>query len=37
LPATPRTSAIAEIATDYADLPLIAYMPNLSWWDEEPD
>jgi hydroxymethylpyrimidine/phosphomethylpyrimidine kinase len=27
-------SAIAEIATDYADLPLIAYMPNLSWWDE---
>jgi len=27
-------SAIAEIAADYADLPLIAYMPNLSWWDE---
>jgi hydroxymethylpyrimidine/phosphomethylpyrimidine kinase len=26
--------AIAEIAADYADLPLIAYMPNLSWWDE---
>lgn len=27
-------SAIAEIATDYPDLPLIAYMPNLSWWSE---
>ncbi len=27
-------SAIAEIATDYADIPLIAYMPDLSWWDE---
>lgn len=27
-------SAIAEIATDYADVPLIAYMPDLSWWDE---
>lgn len=28
-------SAIAEIAADYADVPLIAYMPNLSWWEEE--
>jgi hydroxymethylpyrimidine/phosphomethylpyrimidine kinase len=27
-------SAIAEIAADYADVPLIAYMPNLSWWTE---
>lgn len=27
-------SAIAEIASDYADTPLIAYMPNLSWWSE---
>lgn len=27
-------AAIAEIATDYADVPVIAYMPNLSWWDE---
>lgn len=27
-------SAVAEIAADYADVPLIAYMPNLSWWDE---
>ncbi|WP_372826221.1 hydroxymethylpyrimidine/phosphomethylpyrimidine kinase [Polaromonas sp.] len=28
-------SAIAEIASDYADVPLIAYMPNLSWWEED--
>ncbi len=28
-------SAIAEIASDYADVPVIAYMPNLSWWEEE--
>lgn len=27
-------SAIAEIATDYPEIPLIAYMPNLSWWNE---
>ena len=27
-------SAIAEIASDYADVPLIAYMPSLSWWEE---
>ncbi len=27
-------SAIAEIASDYPDVPLIAYMPNLSWWEE---
>jgi len=27
-------SAIAEIAADYADVPLVAYMPDLSWWDE---
>ena len=27
-------STIAEIAADYAEIPLIAYMPNLSWWDE---
>jgi len=30
-----NVSAIAEIASDYADVPLIAYMPNLSWWEEE--
>ncbi len=27
-------AAIAEVATDYADVPLVAYMPNLSWWNE---
>src|SRR4051812_21356677 len=27
-------STIAGIAADYADVPLIAYMPNLSWWDD---
>lgn len=27
-------SAIAEIATDYAEVPVIAYMPDLSWMDE---
>lgn len=27
--------AIAELASDYADLPLVAYMPDLSWWQED--
>ncbi|OYY96040.1 MAG: hydroxymethylpyrimidine/phosphomethylpyrimidine kinase [Polaromonas sp. 28-63-22] len=27
-------STIAQIASDYSDIPLITYMPNLSWWDE---
>ncbi|MBS3998420.1 MAG: bifunctional hydroxymethylpyrimidine kinase/phosphomethylpyrimidine kinase, partial [Hydrogenophaga sp.] len=27
-------SAIAEITTDYAEVPVITYMPDLSWWDE---
>ena len=27
-------SAIAGIAADYADVPLVAYMPDLSWWSE---
>ena len=26
-------SVVAEIAADYAEVPVIAYMPNLSWWD----
>ena len=25
---------VAGIAADYAETPLIAYMPDLSWWDE---
>jgi hydroxymethylpyrimidine/phosphomethylpyrimidine kinase len=28
-------SVIAEIAADYAEVPLIAYMPDLSWWEED--
>ena len=28
-------SAIAEISADYADVPVIAYMPDLSWWQED--
>ncbi|WP_326539403.1 bifunctional hydroxymethylpyrimidine kinase/phosphomethylpyrimidine kinase [Pseudorhodoferax sp.] len=28
-------SAIAELTADYADVPVVAYMPNLSWWDED--
>jgi hydroxymethylpyrimidine/phosphomethylpyrimidine kinase len=27
-------STIAEITADYAEVPVIAYMPNLAWWDE---
>ena len=27
-------SAVAQLASDYADVPLVAYMPNLSWWEE---
>ncbi len=25
-------STVAELASDYADVPLVAYMPDLSWW-----
>ena len=28
-------SAIAELTADYDEIPVIAYMPNLSWWREE--
>jgi hydroxymethylpyrimidine/phosphomethylpyrimidine kinase len=27
-------SAIAEITSDYPETPVVAYMPNLSWWNE---
>jgi hydroxymethylpyrimidine/phosphomethylpyrimidine kinase len=27
-------STIAEIAADYPDVPVVSYMPPLSWWDE---
>lgn len=26
---------LAGIASDYEDTPLVAYMPSLSWWDED--
>jgi len=29
-----QIAAIAGFAADYADVPVIAYMPDLSWWDE---
>ncbi len=28
-------SAVAEILADYPDVPLVAYLPNLSWLDED--
>ena len=28
-------SAIAELSSDYADIPLVTYMPDLSWWQED--
>jgi hydroxymethylpyrimidine/phosphomethylpyrimidine kinase len=28
-------SAIAELASDYADVPVVTYMPDLSWWQED--
>ena len=28
-------SAVAEILSDYPDVPLVAYLPNLSWVDED--
>ncbi|MGE4242945.1 bifunctional hydroxymethylpyrimidine kinase/phosphomethylpyrimidine kinase [Ramlibacter sp.] len=27
-------SVIAEIAADYTDVPVVAYMPSLTWWDD---
>ncbi len=26
---------VAELAADYAEVPVVAYMPNLSWWGED--
>ena len=28
-------SAIAEVLSDYEDVPVVAYMPNLSWWEDD--
>ena len=30
-----NVSAVAEILSDYPDVPLVAYMPNLGWIDED--
>lgn len=30
-----NVSAVAEVLSDYADVPLVAYMPGLSWLDED--
>ncbi len=30
-----NVSAVAEILSDYPDVPLVAYMPNLGWLDED--
>jgi hydroxymethylpyrimidine/phosphomethylpyrimidine kinase len=27
-------SAVAQITSDYAEVPVVTYMPDLSWWDE---
>ena len=33
---SPETlSTIAEITSDYGEVPVVAYMPNLSWWADE--
>ncbi len=29
-------STIAELCTDYPDVPVVAYMPSLSWWQDDP-
>ncbi|HSI48346.1 MAG TPA: bifunctional hydroxymethylpyrimidine kinase/phosphomethylpyrimidine kinase [Ideonella sp.] len=30
-----NVSAVAEILSDYAEVPLVSYLPNLSWVDED--
>ena len=30
-----NVSAVAEILSDYADIPLVSYLPNLSWLEED--
>ncbi len=35
LGSTEGVSAVAEILSDYPDVPLVAYMPNLSWVEED--
>ena len=35
LGSTEGVSAVAEILADYPDVPLVAYLPNLSWVEED--
>src|SRR5438445_693146 len=35
LGSTEGVSAVAEILSDYPDVPLVAYMPNLSWVEDD--
>ena len=35
LGSTEGVSAVAEILSDYPDVPLVAYMPNLSWLEDD--
>lgn len=30
-----QIAELASIAADYPDLPVVAYMPDLAWWDKE--
>src|SRR5204862_8259392 len=30
-------SAVAEVLSDYPDVPLVAYMPNLSWVEDDDE
>jgi hydroxymethylpyrimidine/phosphomethylpyrimidine kinase len=30
-----NVSAVAEVLSDYAEVPMVAYLPNLSWMDED--
>jgi hydroxymethylpyrimidine/phosphomethylpyrimidine kinase len=32
---TENVSAVAEVLSDYADVPLVSYLPAMSWLDEE--
>jgi len=36
LGSTENVSTVAEILSDYPDVPLVSYMPNLSWLEEDP-
>ena len=31
-----NVAAVAEVLSDYTEIPLVSYLPNLSWMDEDP-